>query len=81
MKTKQQWEHFQSLREGMVNVKTPPKFYAIATEVVLIKQNQRGIVELTYENGTKEKAKLPYDIVEEESFFKIVGDVQGRRKQ
>ena len=67
--------HFRDLPDGMVHVLVPPKFYSMATAVVEARQNNRGEVKLTYEDGATETATLDYNIVEEESFFKIVDDV------
>ncbi len=67
---------YEELPKDKVNVIVPPRFYFLATAVQTVTQNRTGKATLIYEDGTTESAKLSYDIITEESFFKIVGDVQ-----
>ena len=67
---------FRELPDGMATTLFPPRFYALATAVILVRQNNQGDTRLVYVDGTEETGRLDYDIALEENFFKVVGDAQ-----
>jgi hypothetical protein len=72
---------FRDLPKDKVNSTIPPLFLAKLTGVAMAQQNRTGDVKLTYTDHSEETGRLDYDITEEESFFKIVGDVQAAARQ
>ncbi len=63
---------FAELPDGKANVVVPPKIVSGMTGVSHAKQDKTGTVKLVYVDGTEEVGKVPFDIVQEKNFFRIV---------
>lgn len=71
--------HYADLPKGKVNCVGTTNVVAMMIGAHTATQDNRGVVVLTYTDGTQDTAMLDYDIATEESFFCIVASVQSHR--
>jgi len=73
-------KHFTVLPEDHVNYLIPSNIEGVLSGAIRAKQDQGGIITLTYSDNTEESRKTSKDLVSDfASFFDVVSFVQSTR--